>query len=317
MHHRVCILRTMREVNRVGARNLRATAVSGAVCLAILCASACGGGTGGLSGDVIARVGTAPITKSALGHWMSGMLGGDYFDVTSRVAPAGLLAPPPGFTTCVTKLKAIAPKTAGKPRLTEEQLRSRCEQLYDAIKEQALNFLINAQVNISQGAANGVRISSGEVDATLKRVRAEQFPRAGELQKYLAQRHQSLADERFLLTLDLLNQKAHPRILRRLMQGGGGRQALAKRFAAYTARVTAQTDCRPGYVVARCRQYQPKDDKPYRGRAPASLLFEIGRWQPATSHSFTGPPTGARDILCRNVGKGVSCVPVGRRRTHR
>jgi flagellar motility protein MotE (MotC chaperone) len=301
----------MREVNRVAA-SIRAITACGVVLLAVLSLAACGGG--GLSGNVIAKVGDEPITKPELEHWMTTMLGGDYYDVTSKVAPAGLLASPPGYTTCMAKLQAIAPKKEGKPQLTPEQIKSRCKQIYDAIKEQALNFLINAQINISEGAKTGVKISQSEIDKELTRLRKEQYPKPGALEKYLAEHHRTLADERFLLKLDLLNQKSHPKILQQMTQGGGGQQAVAKRLAAYTAQIVSKTDCRAGYVVARCRQYKPQDDKPYRRRSPASLLLEIGRWQPATSHGFTGPSTGAEDILCHNVGKRVVCRPLNKRR---
>jgi len=271
--------------------------------------SACGGGEAKLTGTVIAKVGDAQITKPTLDHWMWSILGGDYFDITSRTAPRGLLNSPPRFATCVRELTPIVPRHRGASTFTTAQLKEKCAQLYDAIKEQTLTFLINAQINISQGAANGVSISDQEVDDALQRVRAEQFPKAGELVAYLSRRHQSIADERFLLKLDLLNEKSHPKIVASIRKGGGTPQEMARRFAAYTARLAAATNCRPGYVVARCRQYPYKTDRPYRGRSPASLLLEIGRWQPATSHRFTGSHNEAPDLLCKNARKGVACHP--------
>jgi hypothetical protein len=223
-----------------------------------------------------------------LNHWMVAMLGGDYYGVTTHVAPDRLLAPPPSFSTCVAELQAIVPKSEGKPRLDSEQIRTKCKQLYEVIKEQAMSFLINAQLNISQGAAYGVEITQAEVDNALKRLRGEQFRTEAAFLKFLAEQHRTLSDEQFLLKLDLLNQRGHPKVVEALLKGAGGQKGAERRAAAYGAKLKAETTCRSGYVVAQCRQSsQSVSDPSYSGPSPAALLLEIGRWQPATSHGFT------------------------------
>src|SRR5690242_17751751 len=63
--------------------------------------TACGGGGGGASGasgDVVARVGGAAITRAAVSHWMATLAGGDYYELSGRrPVPTGLVSDPPDY----------------------------------------------------------------------------------------------------------------------------------------------------------------------------------------------------------------------------
>ncbi len=215
--------------------------------VAVVGLGACGSG---VSGGVVVQVGDSSITKAELNHWMSTLAGGDFYDLSGRhTVPAGLVSEPPNYAACVARLEASAVSpTKRRSKPTAGQLLSKCRQLYQALKQQALNYLVQSQWIIRLYGEEGVKATDGEVMQLFKRTKAEQFPKEGELQQYLARTRRSLADELFVIKLNLLSQKVQQKL------SAGGKQVLAK-FTEAGQRWTAKTDCRAGYVVKHCRQY--------------------------------------------------------------
>src|SRR5436305_12707093 len=115
--------------------------VASAAALVSVCMAACGGGASSLPPGVVAEVGHIAIKRATVEHWMTAMLGGDYHDSTSAKAPTTLLAPPPRHASCVSDLERAAAKPNAK-KLTSAQATRLCGELYDAIKAQALTYLI-------------------------------------------------------------------------------------------------------------------------------------------------------------------------------
>ncbi|HUI59110.1 MAG TPA: hypothetical protein VLX90_02740 [Steroidobacteraceae bacterium] len=292
-------------------------AVACILSLAAICLTACGGTTTDLPSGVVAEVGGTPITKATLDHWMVATLGSDYYTVTSHEAPATLLAAPPDHASCVAELERID-ADANARKVTGAQIKSLCGELYEAIKEQALTFLISAQSEIASAKEDGVKVTGKQVQQAF----AGLFPDQAELKTYLARRHRTLADELLVVKVGVVNE-ALLRALAAAAKSGNGRvdtKAIEERGVAQDTRLVRETNCRQGYVVARCRQYPyyvpGKIDQNYRGNPPAKILFEIGRLQPATSHGFTGRPQGHRrvDTECHDAGKRLHCVPVFRKK---
>ncbi len=248
-----------------------------AICLAVAGLAACGGG---VSGNVVAQVGGSPITKAMLNHWMLEVTGEDYYASSTHRAPRGLVSEPPNYPACIAALEAVAPFPGkGQPKKpTVAQLETKCRLLYQAIKQQALSFLVSSYREVELDAAHGIKVTDEEIKQHLERVKAERFPRNGELQQYLANRNRTLSDELFLMKLNLLSQKTSQDI------PTGGKQLTklieeAKAFAA---------SCRTGYVVEDCRQYKGPETTSIP--SPSVILQEIARWRPETSHGFTGVP---------------------------
>jgi hypothetical protein len=263
-----------------------------ACAIALVCASVAGcGGSSSLPPGVVAEVGHTPITQGTLDQWMKAMLGGDYYEITSNVAPTTLLAPPPKHASCVTELEHITTKPeARKP--TQAQIEGLCAELYEAIKAQALTYLIRAQADDAEAAKHGVVVGAKQLEEEFAHLRAEQFPSEAELQTYLSQRHLTLAVEYYVLKQDVVGREFLPKYYAALLKTAGSDKAARASLIANEKKWVSETNCRPGYVVARCRQYADfkpgVTDKSYTGASPAHLLYEIGRLQPATSHHFTG-----------------------------
>ena len=136
----------------------------------------------------------------------------------------------------------------GPPKPAAAQLLSKCRQLYQKLKLQALSYLVESQWIIGLDGEEGVKATDGEVMQLFKQIKAEQFPKEAELQQYLSDTRRSLSDELLVVQLDLLSRKAEQKL------NAGGTQMLA-RFTEAGQRWTAKTNCRAGYVVEHCKQY--------------------------------------------------------------
>ena len=237
----------------------------GAVAVAVVSLTACGGG-GASSSDVVAQVGETSITKADLNHWMSTLAGGDFNEVSAKhTVPAGLVSEPPNYAACVARLEAVAANAAtGRPKPAAAQLLSKCRQLYQALRLQALSYLVRAHWLIGLEGEVGVKATDEEVMQLFKEARAREFPKKGEFQQFLANTRRSLADEMFVTKLNLLSQKFQQKLTT------GGKQMIA-RFTEAGRKWTAKTNCRAGYVVQHCRQFTKE---PPPSTPPPSILME-------------------------------------------
>jgi hypothetical protein len=242
--------------------------------LAIACLSGCGG-AGDSPRDVVAHVGGTAITKASLNHWMATIIGGDFYEISHLAAPRGLVSEPPNYAVCVVGLKAFLPNV--RHGTAETQLKSKCEQLHEALKQQALAYLITAQVAVGQDTEQGLKVSAGEVEQEFKRVQETQFPNEGELQRYIAERHWSLADELFLIKRDLLSRKLRLKLTQRFSIPDH-EAALIKYVGDINKLWTAKTTCDPGYVVQGCKEYTSAQiNAASTEPSPAILIEELAR----------------------------------------
>jgi len=253
--------------------------------------AACGGGSSGGAGDssggAVAQVGDYAITKAMLNQWMTEKVGEGYYEVATHQAPPGLVAEPANYPACVATLKAITPipgEGRPQPQPTIAQLTSKCRELYQAIKVQALSYLVSSYWSINFDADHGIKVTDEEVQRGLKRIRAEQYPAEGEFQKLLASRRRTLSQELFIVRMDLLGQKVEQRLRK------GGTQ-LSATFVRDAKSAAASASCRPEYMVEYCKGYKtPKTVATSNTGSSSVLLEEIARWRPETSHGFTGVP---------------------------
>jgi hypothetical protein len=214
-----------------------------------------------LPAHVVARVGRASLTAATVSHWMKPMTGGDFYESSSVRAPAGLVSEPPDYASCVTALTAFG------SRFTPAQMQEKCHQLYEGIKQQVLTYLIGAATSVGRDAELGISVSEHEVEQEFRRLEAANFPKAGQLQKYLADREWPLSVELFLIKHDLLFSKLERKL------HAEGQAAFSKYLIDSIKRWTAKTSCRAGYVVNGCKQFTTAPEGP----SPAVLIEEIVR----------------------------------------
>jgi hypothetical protein len=231
----------------------------------------------GLPADAVARVGAVTITRATLAHEMATIFGGDYFEITQRVEPGGLVAEPANPRACSAELRRlVVARIAPGGSLAISQRARLCAQLHEAIKRQALEALLADQWSIGVDGEQGVHVDDAQVKRALERIVAREFRTQAAFRAYLTEHRWSIVDEQLLVRMDLLAAA----VGRRIAAPGGGRvqAALVRAAASWTAR----TSCAPGYVVARCRQFRAGA----QGSAPppAALIERIA-----------SPPRAAED----------------------
>jgi hypothetical protein len=217
--------------------------------LLVLGLCACGRG----ADQTVATVGKTKISKSTLNHWMSTMVGGDYQEIVGDSAPVGLVSEPANYPRCVAAAKTIKPKKLPTTILNAARLKIRCRQLYVAIKEQALSYLISVLWRAEEGAEVGQEVSDREVSRHVQELAYSDYKSPAAFRRFLASRHWSLADERYLLKRNLLDTKFLERLKRRVVALGGGQRTLGKLVKENVAEWSAKTSCSPGYSAWQCR----------------------------------------------------------------
>ena len=225
-----------------------------------------GKGATPIPGGAVAQVGNAFITRRALNHRMTAIVGGDLYELAGIVAPKGLVSDPPHSEGCVAALERIVKR---RPNPGARELEAKCERLNDAVRFQALTTLIEAQWAIARDQEFGVSVRDAEVAQLDRHVKAVDFGTSAQYQRYLERRGWTDVDERNLLRRDLLAAK-----LIKNLRGKGGIQAVARYGHESIAKGRAETSCRSGYVVADCREYSSAVKVP----VPEAVVREIAAW---------------------------------------
>ena len=233
--------------------------------------AACGSGnSNSIPSNAVAVVGDTPITKATLNHWMQSIVGGDYFERVGERAPLGLVSEPPNYAGCLPGAKQLTDASGRQPPFTTQQLELKCRQLYQAIKEQALTFLISVQWRVNEADEHGVHVSDAEIAKYAREANASQFPQAGEFAKYLADREWVPSDQLYQLKRNLLTTKLQEQVKTGDTQQA--RIAFIDFVKGHIAKRTKETNCRPGYLVFQCRQFKAS---PTSIPAPIVILEEL------------------------------------------
>jgi hypothetical protein len=242
--------------------------------------------TSGPPGAVLARVGRYRITRRLLAQWMAETVAGDFYTVTSHIAPLGLVAEPADYPECVAELHKLTPipgKGPPQPQPTTPQLQTKCQELYETVKHQAMENLVSAYWSKNYDAARGITLTPTETQHEFNRIATEQYPKPGSFQQFLANNRRTLTQQQFLTENELLSQKVINKLTHDSTQA-------ANAFNSEAEHNGNNATCQPGYIVAHCKGYQPPKERfshTNKG-APDITLEEIGRWRPETSHGFTG-----------------------------
>ncbi len=189
------------------SKTLRSISALGAVLFALVGISACGG----IPGDAVVQVGGTPISKTAFDHWMGVAAASSSAGTTEKPA----VPEPPNYTTCIAHLTKTAPKPAkGQKAPTTAQLKSECETQYKSLQSEVLGFLISSQWVLGEASSLGVKLSDAEVKKEFAKIKATQFPKPSEFEKFLATSGQSVSDLLLRVKLNLLSQKIQKQIVK-------------------------------------------------------------------------------------------------------
>jgi hypothetical protein len=221
-----------------------------------------------LPNNAVARVGDYSITKATLNRWMSFIVGGDFYETSQLRAPKGLISDPPRYKKCSATLKKVVAVTANpRPRSAEPYLTSKCKELYQGIKEQALGYLIESRWSVDFGAEQGLHVSDADASKAFRRLEAQLFPKQGMLERYLADRGWTIPVEMVLVRRELMYSK-----LKHKFASTGGEEALTNFVREATKKWTIKTTCREGYVVEQCNHHR---ETSIATRSPAAVIKEL------------------------------------------
>ncbi|MFL5846307.1 MAG: peptidyl-prolyl cis-trans isomerase [Solirubrobacteraceae bacterium] len=168
--------------------------------------AACGGGgdSDSVPADSVAKIGDSAIKKETFDHWMQvaaiSSQGGATGATKASVPDA------PEFTACIANKTKTAPKPAkGQPKPTADTFKTQCQQEYDGLKQQVLQFLISSEWIQGEAAEQKVEVSQTEVDKQFETTKKQSFPKPADFDKFLKTSGMTLEDIKFRVKLDALS----------------------------------------------------------------------------------------------------------------
>jgi len=174
--------------------------------LPALALSACGSD---VPGNSVAKVGDQSIKKTTFDHWMQiAAVSQAGQTSTSGAAPKPQIPDAPNFTKCVAQKKATAAKPAkGQPEPTEAQLKGQCQQEYNGLRDQVLEFLIRGNWIEQETAKQNLKVSDKDVQKQIDAAVKQAFKNQADFQKFLVRSGLTQADVFYQQRNQLLQQK--------------------------------------------------------------------------------------------------------------
>ena len=187
------------------ARSPRALAAA-VVAVGAIAVAGCGDD---LSPGAVARVGDKTIEKSEFDRWIESAAQTQQTSLSPTGAPAQTAVPvPPDFTDCIDVKREQAAAAAGATQApeppTDDQLLQACEQEYELLKEQVMQFLIQAEAIEQEAEERDVTVTDEEVQTQFDDLKAQSFPNDEQFQQFLESSGMTEEDLVFRVRLDLL-----------------------------------------------------------------------------------------------------------------
>jgi foldase protein PrsA len=174
--------------------------------LPALLLSACGSD---VPGNSVAKVGDQSIRRSTFDHWMQiAAVSAAGQTATTGAAPKAQVPDAPSFTKCIAQKKAAAGKPAkGQPEPTEAQLKGQCQQEYNQLRDQVLEFLIRGNWIEQETKKQNLKVSDKDVQKQIDAAVKQAFQNPGDFQKFLQRSGLTQADVFYQQRNQLLQQK--------------------------------------------------------------------------------------------------------------
>ena len=150
--------------------------------------------------NAVAKVGDSTITQDEFDKWLKTASAGQ------SQGGATAAPDPPDFQKCVAaKKKQPAPK--GQEQPSDSQLKKQCEQEFDQLKTEVMQFLIQAEWVQQEAEAQGVKVTDKEITRSFEDQKKQAFPNDKAYKQFLEQSGMSEEDILFRVRLDQLQQK--------------------------------------------------------------------------------------------------------------
>jgi foldase protein PrsA len=189
------------------ARSLRLSLALGAFFVLAVAVAACGDA---VPGNAVVRVNDNTVKRSTFDHWLQ---------VAARSSqPPGAgaqpsIPDPPNFTKCVAAKEKTAPKPPkGQPKPSSAQFKAQCKQEYEGLRDQVLQFLIQADWIQGEAADQGIKVSDKEIAESFAKQKKQSFPTDKEYQNFLKTSGMTQQDINLRVKLDLLSNKIRKKV---------------------------------------------------------------------------------------------------------
>jgi foldase protein PrsA len=157
----------------------------------------------------VANIDGEIIKREEFDHWLTAAASGQ------QVPGQGgevVIPEPPDFTECI-EAKKQQPTPPGADKPTDEQLKTQCEQEFDSLKQQVMQFLISAEWIQQEAEARDIEVTDEEVRKQFEDQKQQSFPNDKQYQQFLETSGQTEEDLLFRVRLDVLSNKVREEII--------------------------------------------------------------------------------------------------------
>jgi foldase protein PrsA len=148
----------------------------------------------------VAKVGDSEITQDDFDKWLSTAVKGQ------TQGGAAVVPDPPDFPKCVAAKKKL-PAGEGQSKPSEAQLKKQCQQEYDQLKREVMQFLIQAEWVQQEAESRDIEVSDKAVQKSFEDQKKQAFPTEKAYKEFLKTSGMTEEDILFRVKLDQLQQK--------------------------------------------------------------------------------------------------------------
>jgi foldase protein PrsA len=190
---------------RSPSRGMRAAIVAAALLAVSIAIISCGGG---VPQNGVATVGDEVITKKEFNHWLNAAAKGQ----AAQGGASTAVPDSPKFAKCIGAKKK-APTPQGTPKQKDADLKKACQQEFDALRQQVMQFLISAEWIQQEADSRGIKTSDKEVRKEFEDQKKQSFPKEKDYQSFLKTSGQTEEDLLFRVRLDVLSNQVRQKIV--------------------------------------------------------------------------------------------------------
>jgi foldase protein PrsA len=161
----------------------------------------------------VAKVGDSVIKKTEFTHWLTAAGMQQQPDPASELGK--LPTPiPPDFKACVTAAQSkTVTQGKTKTKLTADQAKKVCQEQYNGLRDQVMQFLIQSQWLTQEAKAKDVKVTDAAVQKQFQDQKKQSFPNDKAYQKFLASSGMTQQDLLFRVKLDMLTTQLRQKII--------------------------------------------------------------------------------------------------------
>jgi foldase protein PrsA len=190
----------------------RYAALLGAFFVLPLALSACGG-DGGVPGNAVVKIGSDSIKTTAFDHWLK--VAATAQQQQTGATGAASIPDPPNFTKCIAQKKKTATKPAkGQPNPTDATYKTQCQQEYNTLRDQVMQFLISSAWIEGESADRGVKVSDTDIKKDFDKQRQQSFPKDSDYTAFLKSSGYVQEDLLYRVKVQSLSTKLREKVLK-------------------------------------------------------------------------------------------------------